>query len=62
MTNNDFATCVAEYFTTHLMGTRNLSPNTTKSYRDTFCLLLSFVSEVKNFRIEKFDSLILMIT
>jgi len=53
MSSNDFATCVTEYFTTHLVGTRNLSPNTAKSYRDTFCLLLSFVSEVKNFRIEK---------
>lgn len=49
----DFATCVSEYFTKHLAGTRNLSPNTIKSYRDTFCLLLQFMREDMNAKIER---------
>lgn len=49
----DFAACVTEYFTKHLAGTRNLSSNTIKSYRDTFCLLLTFLSEEKNLKAEK---------
>jgi len=49
----DFAVCVTEYFTKHLAGARNLSSNTIKSYRDTFCLLLIFLSEEKSMRAEK---------
>ena len=49
----DFGVCVTEYFTKHLAGARNLSSNTIKSYRDTFCLLLIFLSEEKNLRAEK---------
>lgn len=36
---SDFAICISSYLTKHLAGTRNLSSNTIKSYRDTFCLL-----------------------
>ena len=49
----DFGVCVTEYFTKHLAGARNLSSNTIKSYRDTFCLLLTFLSEEKSLRTEK---------
>ena len=49
----DFGSCVTEYFTKHLAGTRNLSSNTIKSYRDTFCLLLTFLSEEMKLRAEK---------
>lgn len=49
----DFGVCVTEYFTKHLAGVRNLSSNTIKSYRDTFCLLLQFLSEEMNLRPEK---------
>jgi site-specific recombinase XerD len=49
----DFAICVTDYFTKHLAGVRNLSSNTIKSYRDTFYLLLTFLSEEKKFRTEK---------
>jgi site-specific recombinase XerD len=49
----DFGVCVTEYFTKHLAGTRNLSSNTIKSYRDTFCLLLTFLSEEMKLRAEK---------
>lgn len=49
----DFAICVSEYFTKHLAGVRNLSSNTIKSYRDTFCLLLFFMNKEMNIRTEK---------
>lgn len=49
----DFGVCVTEYFTKHLAGVRNLSSNTIKSYRDTFCLLLQFLSAEMNLRPEK---------
>ena len=42
---SDFAICISDYLTKYLAGTRNLSPNTVKSYRDTFCLLLIFMRE-----------------
>ena len=43
---SDFAICISDYLTKNLVGTRNLSPNTIKSYRDTFCLLLLFMKEM----------------
>ena len=49
----DFGVCVTEYFTKHLAGTRNLSGNTIKSYRDTFCLLLQFLYEETKLKPEK---------
>lgn len=49
----DFGVCVTEYFTKHLAGVRNLSSNTIKSYRDTFCLLLQFLHEEMKVRPEK---------
>jgi len=54
MTNQtDFGVCVTEYFTKHLAGARNLSGNTIKSYRDTFCLLLQFLHEEMKLKPEK---------
>lgn len=49
----DFGVCVTEYFTKHLAGVRNLSGNTIKSYRDTFCLLLQFLYEEMKLKPEK---------
>ena len=49
----DFGVCVTEYFTKHLAGVRNLSGNTIKSYRDTFCLLLQFLYEEMRLKPEK---------
>ena len=43
---SDFAIYISSYLTKHLAGTRNLSSNTIKSYRDTFCLLLLFMKEM----------------
>ena len=41
---SDFAICISSYLTKHLAGTRNLSSNTIKSYRDTFCSPLTGVT------------------
>jgi site-specific recombinase XerD len=49
----DFGVCVTEYFAKHLAGVRNLSGNTIKSYRDTFCLLLQFLCEEMRLKPEK---------
>jgi len=49
----DFGVCVTEYFTKYLAGARNLSGNTIKSYRDTFCLLLQFLYEEMKLKPEK---------
>ena len=49
----DFAACVTDYFTRHLAGVKNLSSNTISSYRDTFCLLLVFLSEEVGIKAEK---------
>jgi site-specific recombinase XerD len=49
----DLGICVTDYFTKHLAGVKNLSSNTVKSYRDTFCLLLTFLNEKMNLKIEK---------
>ena len=49
----DFGLCVTEYFTKHLAGVRNLSGNTIKSYRDTFCLLLLFLNGEMKLKPEK---------
>ena len=42
----DFARSLADYFTNYMAGQRNLSVNTIRSYRDTFCLLLTYLEAV----------------
>ena len=54
---SDFAICISSYLTKHLAGTRNLSSNTIKSYRDTFCLLLLFMKPAKKKSSPKWDLL-----
>ncbi len=49
----DFAVCVTDYLTKYLAGRRNLSTNTIKSYRDTFCLLLTYLNEEMHLPVEK---------
>lgn len=49
----DFGICVTDFFTKHMAGVQNLSPNTIKSYRDTFCLLLAYLSEELSLKVEK---------
>lgn len=48
----DFGVCVSDYFTKHLVGVRNLSSNTVKSYRDTFYLLLLYLSDELRMKVE----------
>ena len=49
----DFAYYLSTFLTTYLAGQRNLSKNTILSYRDTFSLLLRYLSAIKNIAPEK---------
>jgi site-specific recombinase XerD len=49
----DYAKATTAFFTRHLAGTRNLSPNTIKSYRDTFRLFLKFCEAKHGIKPEK---------
>jgi len=53
MKTTDFAKHLTSFFGEYLSGTRNLSGNTIKAYRDTFRLLLLFHRDVCNVSAEK---------
>lgn len=53
MKQTDFAKTLARYLTDFLPGQRNVSPNTIKSYRDTFKQYLMFMQEEQRIRPEK---------
>ena len=44
--NTDFARLLAKYFTSWLIGQRQVSPHTVASYRDTFRLLALYAKDV----------------
>ena len=44
MTGNDFSELLQRFFTEHMVAQRNLSGHTITAYRDTFRLLLTFLS------------------
>ncbi len=50
---NEFARLLTRFFQNYLAGTRNVSTNTIRSYRDTFKLLLGYMVSQCNIRIEK---------
>lgn len=52
MKTTDFAECLTTFLTMYLPG-RNISENTTKSYRDTFKLILLFSEEQCRIPVEK---------
>jgi len=54
MKPTDFAYALSKYFSDYMVGQRNVSVNTVKSYRDTFSLLLLFASGKKGIVPEKF--------
>lgn len=49
----DFSYYLSEFLVDHLAGTRNLSSNTIKSYRDTYVLLLEYMENYKNIKPNK---------
>lgn len=49
----DFAYYLSEFLTEHLAGTRNLSANTIKSYRDTYVMLLEYMETSLNKKVGK---------
>jgi len=53
MKPTDFATHLTAYLTTYMAGQRNASPNTIRSYRDTFVLLLRYLRDTQARPIEK---------
>ncbi len=52
MPGTDFAKYLTEYLSLYLPGQRNMSPNTIKSYRDTFRLFIQFCRDRKKIRPE----------
>jgi len=53
MKQTDFAKTLARYLTNFLPGQRNVSPNTIKSYRDTFKQYLIFMQEEQRIKPER---------
>jgi integrase/recombinase XerD len=53
MTPTDFARHLTGFLTMYLAAQRNASPNTIRSYRDTFVLLLRYLRDVHNRPVEK---------
>lgn len=49
----DFATLIERFFADHLQAQRDLSPHTIAAYRDTFKLLLTFLSSRDRSRIDQ---------
>lgn len=55
MKPTDFARALSRYLSSYLPGQRNVSPNTIKSYRETFRLFLTYCKHVQNIVIEQFS-------
>jgi len=53
MKQTDFAKTLTQYLTDFLPGQRNVSPNTIKSYRDTFKQYLMFMQAEQQIRPER---------
>lgn len=53
MKHNDFAYHFSGFFNKYLPGERGFSSNTIASYEDTFCLLLTFMSDTEQVKAEK---------
>lgn len=55
MNNSTFSTLLQRFFSDYLLAQRNLSSHTIAGYRDTFCLLLHFLSEHHSCNIDQLD-------
>lgn len=53
MRPTDFSYYLSKFLTDYLVGQRNLSTNTIKSYRDTFILLFNFLKDIHDLPTEK---------
>ncbi len=49
----DYSTMVSGYFQKHLAGTKNVSVNTIRSYRDTFVIFHEYLESQRGFKLEK---------
>lgn len=50
MRTTDFAKHLTSFFTEYLIGERGVSPNTIRSYSESFSLLLNFLDEQVNIK------------
>lgn len=50
MRTTDFAKHLTAFFTEYLIGERGVSPNTIRSYSESFSLLLNFLDEQANIK------------
>ena len=50
MKTTDFAKHLTAFFTEYLIGERGVSPNTIRSYSESFSLLLNFLDEQVNIK------------
>ncbi len=55
MKTTNFAKHLSNFLTVYMAEERGYSPNTIKTYRDTFVLFLSYMSEYKKVKIEKLE-------
>lgn len=55
MKTTNFAKYLSEFLTVYMVNERGFSHNTIKSYRDTFVQFISYISEHKNIKIDRFD-------
>lgn len=51
MKTTDFAKHLTAFFTEYLIGERGVSPNTIRSYSESFSLLLNFLDEQVNIKV-----------
>lgn len=55
MKTTNFAKHLSSFLTVYMAEERGYSPNTIKTYRDTFVLFLSYMLEYKKVKIEKLE-------
>lgn len=55
MRNYSFSACLSDYLNNYLVIQRNMSPNTIRSYKCTFKLLIKYILEVQKIAIKNID-------
>lgn len=55
MKTYNFSTCLANYLNNYLVIQRNMSPNTIRSYKCTFKLLIKYLLEIKKISVKNID-------
>ena len=53
MKTTDFSKYLTDFMTKYLVNERGASPNTIKSYRDTFVRFISYLVKIKGIKLQK---------